>query len=201
MPDRVQKTRSRKTIERENAAAFIALNGSCSEMPCTYCFKNKKACKFVVGRKDCGECVRRGRPCDGVFVGNSLSRLIEQQRKLDQEAIEAEDDLIELQAKLSAAVSRLARIRRIRNGVKAKSEELFNRGMDELEQESETLAALDAHEILVVNDLQNLGVPNEVDWSQFGLGGDFGDVNQLVTSPGGPSGDTAVGGGGSSSSA
>jgi len=97
--------------------------------------------------------------------------LIEQQRKLDQEAIEAEDDLIELQAKLSAAVSRLARIRRIRNGVKAKSEELFNRGMDELEQESETLAALDAHEILVVNDLQNLGVPNEVDWSQFGPGG------------------------------
>jgi hypothetical protein len=58
---------------------------------------------------------------------------------------------------------------------------------------------LDAHENWVVNDLQSLGVPNEVDWSQFGLGNEFGDVNQLVTSPGGPSGGTAVGGGGSSS--
>ncbi|KFH40211.1 hypothetical protein ACRE_091320 [Hapsidospora chrysogenum ATCC 11550] len=135
MPDRIQKSRSRKTVERENAAAFIALNGDRSEMLCTYCFRHKKSYKFAAGRKDC------------------VSRLIEQQKKLDQEAVEAEDDLIELQAKLSTAVSRLARIRRIRNGVKAKSEELFHRGMDELERESEVLPALDAHENWVVNDL------------------------------------------------
>ena len=61
--------------------------------------------------------------------------------------------MIELQAKLSAAVSRLARIRRIRNGVKAKSEELFHCGMDELEKESDVLPALDAHESWVVSDL------------------------------------------------
>ena len=68
MPDRIQKSHSRKTIERDNAATFIALNGELSEMPCTYCFKNGKACKFVSGRKDYGECVRRGRSCNGVFV-------------------------------------------------------------------------------------------------------------------------------------
>lgn len=130
-----------------------------------------------------------------------VNRLIEQQKKLDREAIEAEDDLIELQAKLSAAVSRLARIRRIRNGVKSKSEELFNRGMDELEKESETLTALDAHEHWVVDDLHCLGVPDEVDWSQFGLGNDFNDVTRLSTTVGESSGGTAAKGGGSSSGA
>ena len=71
MPDRIQKSHSRKTVERDNAAAFIALNGELSEMPCTYYFKNGKACKFVSGCKDCGKYVRRGRSYDGVFVSQS----------------------------------------------------------------------------------------------------------------------------------
>jgi hypothetical protein len=71
MSSRISKSRSRKSIERDSAAAFIALNGEISDMPCTYCHKNGKACKFAQGRKDCGECVRRGRSCDGVFVGRS----------------------------------------------------------------------------------------------------------------------------------
>lgn len=121
-----------------------------------------------------------------------MNRLIEQQKKLDKETIEAENDLVELQARLSAAVSRLARIRRIREGVKTRSEQLFNRGMDELEKESETLSALDSHENWVVNDLQCLGVPNETDWSSFGIGDDFAGVGQLTTSVGEPSGGTAA---------
>jgi hypothetical protein len=111
-----------------------------------------------------------------------VTRLVEQQKKLDQETIEAEDDLIELQAKLSAAVSRLARIRRLRDGVKSRSEELFNRGMDELESEAATVSALESHERHVVEDLHALGVPDNVDFSVFGLGDEFNDITQLSSS-------------------
>ena len=85
--------------------------------------------------------------------------------------------------------------------MKAKSEELFHCGIDELEKESDVLPTLDAHESWVVSNLQGLGVPNKVDWSQFGLSDEFRDVNRLVTSPSEPFSGTVVGGGGSSSNA
>ena len=103
-----------------------------------------------------------------------------QQKKLDDDEEKAEERLIELQTQLAEAVNRLARIRRIRRQVKNKGEELFRRGMEELDKEDGIAPVLNAHEHWVVNDLQSLGVPNEPDWSQFGLGEQI-DLGPLLT--------------------
>ncbi|QLI68034.1 uncharacterized protein G6M90_00g034220 [Metarhizium brunneum] len=82
-----------------------------------------------------------------------VTRLLEQQKKLESEEEEAGNKLLELhtqladlQSQLFTAVNRLARIRKIRNRVKDKSSELFRRGMAELDAEDGILPALDAHE-------------------------------------------------------
>lgn len=69
-----------------------------------------------------------------------VTRLLEQQKKLEADEEAAGNALIGLQAQLSVlqtqvseAVSRLARIRRMRNKVKERSSELFRRGMQEVE--------------------------------------------------------------------
>ncbi|ORY71530.1 uncharacterized protein BCR38DRAFT_311094, partial [Pseudomassariella vexata] len=52
--------------------------------------------------------------------------------------------------------------------VKNKSSELFERGIAELDKED--LPALDSHERCLVEDMRSMGVPEDVDWSSFGLG-------------------------------
>jgi hypothetical protein len=128
-----------------------------------------------------------------------VTRLLDQQKKLDAEEEEAGEQLEKLQSQLSEALSRLARIRRIKKKAKEKSTELFQRGMAELDKEDGVVPALEAHEHWVVNDLQALGVPNEFDWSSLGLGEDLTDVGPLVCS--GDSGGTVAAAAGSSSSA
>jgi predicted transcriptional regulator len=126
-----------------------------------------------------------------------VNRLVAQQKKLSAEEDDAEVQLEKLQSQLSEAVSRLQRIRKIRKKVKERSDELFRRGMEELDKEDgitsapDVLPALEGHEYWVVDDLQHLGVPNDPDWSSFGLG-DFSDVGPLV-------GETSSGGAGPSS--
>lgn len=126
-----------------------------------------------------------------MFVADRLvvSKLVEQQKKLEAEEEEAGDavlvlhtQLAELQSSLATAVSRLARIRKIKKSVKEKGSELFERGMQELDKEDGILPALESHENWVVRDLQSLGVPNEVDWSSLGLGEDFSGLGPLLGS-------------------
>ncbi|KAH7208363.1 hypothetical protein BKA60DRAFT_577882 [Fusarium oxysporum] len=124
-------------------------------MPCTYCFKNKKECRFddVEKSSRCLECVRRGRSCDGVRVASTLNRLVDQQEKLEAQEEEAGNkvlvlhkELMELQSSLAEAVSRLQRIRKIKKRVKEQGAELFERGMQELDKEDNILPALQSHE-------------------------------------------------------
>jgi hypothetical protein len=140
-----------------------------------------------------------------------VKKLVAQQRKLDADEEEAGDEVIQLQAKMSAlqsqladAASRLARIRRIRKKTKERSSELFRRGIQELDSEDGVLPALEAHEHWVVEDIQALGVPNDVDWEALGLGSEFQDVGPLLDvgeSSGVAPGDTAVSAGGTSPNA
>lgn len=116
-----------------------------------------------------------------------MNRLVEQQKKLELEEEEAGDKILvlhtqlaELQSSLAQAVSRLARIRKIKKRVKEKGSELFERGMQELDKEEGILPALESHENWVVGDLRSLGVPNEVDWSSLGLGEDFNGLGPLL---------------------
>jgi hypothetical protein len=135
----------------------------------------------------CAACVSRNRSCDGVLVASSLEKLLSQQRKLDAEESEASKDLVEihrqmtdLQTQLSTALGRLDRIRKIRDRVKGKTIVEVQRSMLELDKEDGLLPALDSHEQFVVEDLQSMGVPNEVDWSTFGFENDFADLGPLV---------------------
>ncbi|KAH8172321.1 hypothetical protein LIA77_06576 [Sarocladium implicatum] len=147
-------------------------------MPCTYCFKNQKQCRFSKKSSRCLKCVHRGRSCDGVLVESTLSRLESQRKKLESEEEKAEDDLLELQQKLAEAVSRLSRIRKIRKRVVAKSDEALERGIAEADAEDGIVPALTAHEQWVTHDLSSLGVPDDFDWSSVGLG-EFAGVGPL----------------------
>ncbi|PTB34720.1 hypothetical protein M441DRAFT_63226, partial [Trichoderma asperellum CBS 433.97] len=176
MTDRVSKSVPRKTRERNLLASFILSHGSDSDMPCTYCFRKKIPCRMVEDSSRCYECVKRGRSCDGVLVASSLMRVLDQQKKLEAEeeaageALESlQSQLSELQVKLSEAVSRLARIRRTKSKMKERGSELVRRGMQELDEEDG-----------VVNDLQHMGVPNDVDWSSLGVGLEFADLGPLI---------------------
>lgn len=66
----IEKTRSYKTSERDTLKAYISLNGRDADMPCTYCFKNKKECRFADSKTRCEQCVQRARLCDGVLVAS-----------------------------------------------------------------------------------------------------------------------------------
>ena len=96
--------------------------------------------------------------------------------------------MCELQAQMAEAASRLARIRKIRKKTKERGSELLRRGLQELDAEDDVLPALDAHEYWVADDLQSLGVPNDPDWTSFGLGEEFAGLGPIV--PPEPSGGT-----------
>lgn len=199
MSHRVSKPKAKKSLERDSLSRFFELNSRPAEMPCTYCFKRKLRCKMVEEKSNrCQECVRRGRPCDGVLVASSLTRLLDQQKRLEVEEDKAGEALLglhaqmeRLQSQMSDAVARLARIRKIKKRVKDRSAAEFERGMQELDKEDDVLPALESHEQWVVHDLQELGIPNEVDWSSLGLGDGFNDVGPLVPSC---AGETSSGG-------
>ncbi|KAK8103483.1 uncharacterized protein PG998_000823 [Apiospora kogelbergensis] len=56
MPDRIEKSKSKKTRERSSLQEYIALNGRTADMPCSYCFKNKKKnCKIAERSSRCEE--------------------------------------------------------------------------------------------------------------------------------------------------
>jgi hypothetical protein len=189
MSDCTEETTVRKTRERSSLVRLISRLGVPATMPCTYCFKRKLECKMIEKSSRCQRCAQARKQCDGVLVAGSLEKLLAHHEKLDAEEDKANLDLLqlhekmtEIQSQLSTAVGRLARIRKIRNHVKGKSLELAERGMLELDKEDKILPALDSHEHYVVDDIQSMGVPNDVDWASFGLGEEFAELGPLVPS-------------------
>jgi hypothetical protein len=132
----------------------------------------------------CAECIRVGRSCDGTFVASSLTRLLTQQRKLEAEEADAEEALFTLQTQLSIAVSRLARLRRMKKVIKEKSSEAFRRGMQELDEEDGVPPSIVDQENFVISDIRSMGVPNDPDWSSLGLGDEFAGLGPLESSDG-----------------
>jgi hypothetical protein len=59
---------ARKTRECYQLVYIIARDGVDADMPCTYCFKNKKPCRFDDRLSKYSECVCRGRSCNRTFV-------------------------------------------------------------------------------------------------------------------------------------
>ncbi|KAK0367473.1 hypothetical protein CLIM01_15170 [Colletotrichum limetticola] len=190
MSGRVEKRSSNNSTSKLRSACDDVFNrfGSNDVMPCTRCFRAKRACRMVEGSKTCQDCKNLKRPCDGLVVASSLKRLSDQRQDLEQKEEEASDALLDLHAELARiqseiaeAAGRLARIRTIRKKVKERHVETFARGMQELEEEDRVLPALDAHERWVVSDLQAAGVSNDVDWTSFGIGDEFASLGPLVS--------------------
>nr|XP_036575832.1 uncharacterized protein CTRU02_14242 [Colletotrichum truncatum]KAF6782465.1 hypothetical protein CTRU02_14242 [Colletotrichum truncatum] len=163
-------------------------------MPCTRCFRAKRACQFAEGANRCQLCAQHKKPCDGLVVASTLSKLNSQRKEWDEKEEEAgeevlriHEELARLQSDMALAVSRLSRIRQIRKKVVERQKETFARGMQELDAEDGLLSVLDAHEAGVVGDLRFLGVPNDPSWSSFGVGEEFADLGPLVGDPAGSS--------------
>ena len=60
--------------------------------------------------------------------------------------------------------------------MRERSDELFQRGMEELDKEDDVVPALNSHERWIENDLNFLGVPFDTNWSEFGFGNEFSEV-------------------------
>jgi predicted nuclease with TOPRIM domain len=127
-----------------------------------------------------------------IFV---VMTLMKQEKKLENDEDEASDELLKLheemaalQSRLSLAAGRLSRIRKIRSKVKEKRSEATRRGLEEVDRQDELLNMLDAHESALVQDLRVDHVPDDVDWSAFGIGDDFLNASSLVESGGSSSG-------------
>lgn len=117
-----------------------------------------------------------------------VERVMFQKRSLEREEEEAGEhfdslnaQLFELQNQLAEAAGRLSRIRKTRKKAEERGEELFRRGVAEADAEV-------AAEQSAVQDLQQLGVPNDVDWSSLGVGLDFEDLGPLIP----PNGETSL---------
>ncbi|KAJ0128879.1 Secreted in xylem 9 [Fusarium oxysporum f. sp. albedinis] len=160
-------------------------------MPCTCCFRGNKRCVISADSSRCNKCIRSKKSCDGTQVASSLMTLMKQEKKLENDEDEASKDLLRLheemaalQSRLAAAAGRLSRIRKIKSRVREKRSEATRRGLQEVEQQDNLLSMLDAHENALVEDLQVDHVPNDVDWSAFGLGDDFLNALPLFDSGG-----------------
>jgi hypothetical protein len=221
MSGRIEKgyneiSKSKKSCERAVLASLIDESGVDADMPCTYCFKNNKACRMNGDSSRCSECVRRGRSCDGVLVASSryvlssmlsgirltlapVGRLMESRKKLLSDEEDAQEALFVLQQQLSTAVNRLSRIRRIRKRVEERSKELVQRGMQELDEEDGVSRSLESEDRFIVQHLQDLGAPGDADWATFGLGDALLDPS-LLAGPG-SGGETLQASAGSASNA
>lgn len=192
MTDRVRKRQSKKSQERAALASFIDSSGV-ETMPCSWCFKRNLACRISQGSSRCGECVRRGRSCDGSSVASALTKIMSEQRRVEQEEADAEESLFVLQTQLQTAVGRLARLRRQKRVLKERGSELFRRGMRSLDEMEEEDRRIQSSMDFVASDVRSLGADVPFDWSSLGL--DLSETDLAVLSEPAPVVDPGSSGG------
>ncbi|OHW97239.1 hypothetical protein CSPAE12_04085 [Colletotrichum incanum] len=180
-----------KDRERLALLEFIEARSVVADMPCTRCFRAKTACRFGEGSSRCRSCIEAKKPCDGVLVASTLQKLNAQQKEWDEkeeaageELLRLHEELARLQSLMATAAGRLSRIRKTRKLVRERQAETFRRGMQEVDESDALESALDAHERGMVEELQFMQVPNDVDWSLYGLGDEFSDLGPLVQASG-----------------
>ena len=149
-----------------------------SVMPCTRCKSKRVECKMVEGGRKCQTCTLVGRPCDSngvplfsrwwLFLPRSfvpltfvpVSRMVEEDERLEREEEKAEAELLQKQASLNEAISKLARLRRQRRLLKAKG----GAAVVSAERDASAEEVSEA-----VADVQSLVHSDVVDWSSLGL--------------------------------
>lgn len=111
--------------------------------PCTRCRSNELECRVVPGYSRCAECVRRGGSVKCDVHGPSEAewlKLEKEEAKLNNEWSESRDALIQLQARLLEAQSKMLRLDKQREMFRSRAAEMLRRGLNsfaELETEEE----------------------------------------------------------------
>lgn len=114
-------------------------------------------------------------PCFAHFADLVLvSRMVEEDERLEREEEKAEAELLQKQASLNEAISKLARLRRQRRLLKAKG------GAAAVSAEREASSEEVAEAVV---DVQSLVHSDVVDWSSLGLGEEFADLGPLPEIP------------------
>jgi hypothetical protein len=180
MADRLAQRRARKR-ERQVIADEIDQEGS-EVMPCVRCWeaKPRRKCVMLEGKKACSSCVRAGKKCSGPNVADAcecalcaLSLLradvwvvvttLNEQRKTAKEIAETEEQLAQV-------LSRLSRLRKQHEALRARTSGLFERGLEGLEEESESSDPRPvSEEQQLVGQAQALGGLGVVDWEAIGV--------------------------------
>ena len=100
--------------------------------------------------------------------------MVEEDERLEREEEKAEAELLQKQASLNEAISKLARLRRQRRLLKAKG------GAAAVSAEREASSEEVAEAVV---DVQSLVHSDVVDWSSLGLGEEFADLGPLPEIP------------------
>ncbi|KAH7232456.1 hypothetical protein B0J15DRAFT_409240 [Fusarium solani] len=181
---------SSQTLNRQDRAVAIDQFGFLV-MPCSRCSSRGVQCKMMEGAKKCGLCTRLGRPCDvsGVPL-HCLSRVTEEDKRLEVEEAEAESRLLarrealrQAQREFDASLDALESLRRKRRVLKSQGEAMIHSVPDP----SEDFAEVGREASEATLDPQSLVHSDVIDWSAIGvdwaslrLGDDFSDVGLLV---------------------
>ncbi|TPX17587.1 uncharacterized protein E0L32_012121 [Thyridium curvatum] len=168
---RVEKRKSKKTIQR---ASLVALIESCGMevKECSFCARHKLKCVMMEGNSRCNHCVRRGRSCDNAPLGPSASRLLSEKRRLEAAEKTTEAELLEAQRLLNEKLARLMRLRMQKESLISRGKEMVRRGLEDLD----ALDEVERRESDAVLEVQSSGGFDVIDWGTVGLGG-----GQLLT--------------------
>jgi hypothetical protein len=205
MSGRIEKSKSKseeeskKTLERKSLTARVRQHGLFADMPCSYCSKHKKSCLMKEDSTRCGECSRRGRSCDGILVGSSLARAMKEEERLAKEEELMEEKILANQREAeriaketSEAVAKLLRLRKQRKFIKSKGDDLFRRGMQQLDEDDARERAASGKEQLVPEEeIEAMAATtgpfdvvdwSAVDWDSLGLENGSGELGLPVES-------------------
>lgn len=188
---------SRKTLERKTLSARIKRYGLPADMPCLYCSKHKRPCVMTEDSTRCSECIGHGRSCEGLLVGSSLARAMQEEERLAKEEELMEEKILENQRiaeriakETSEAISKLLRLRQQRKFAKSKGDDLFRRGIQQLdEDDARDRAAIGGEQLVPDDEVAAMSAAtgtfdvvdfSAVDWDSFGLGSDLGVLGPVV---------------------
>ncbi|KAF4457149.1 hypothetical protein FALBO_15260 [Fusarium albosuccineum] len=156
---------SKATRNRKAQAILIETTGHLI-MPCGYCEPRKLRCWAKEGHKNCAQCTRRGRKCDGKGVTLvEADKFAAEKRRLEKEEEVAETELINLQQQVNERLGRLMRLRRQKRHLQERAEEMLRRNVETLDE----LEALENEESFAAVEAQSLGAVDVIDWSSLGL--------------------------------
>ncbi|OHW99507.1 hypothetical protein CSPAE12_01787 [Colletotrichum incanum] len=124
-------------------------------MPYTRCFRAKTACRFSEGSSRYRSCIKAKKPCDSVLVASTPT-----------------------------AAGRLSRIQKTQKLIRKRQAKTFRRSMQEVDKSDALELVLDTYKRGIVEELQFIQVPNNVNWSLYGLSDKFSDLGPLVQASG-----------------